>query len=70
MQATKPELKVCQGGVQQGMAFTLCCWEQAPSLGAPHKNPICQAILSDERDLLPITNQLKLFICLLLFNFH
>lgn len=70
MRTTKPELKACQGGVQQEATFILCCWEQAPSLGTPHKNPICQAILSDERDLLPITNQLKLFICLLLFNFH
>lgn len=65
----KPELNACQRGVQQGTTVAIGRMLQAfePSI---KKNPICWDILSDERNPLPKTNQLKLFISLLLFNYH
>lgn len=57
--------------MQQGTAVAIGRKLQAYEPGIEKKkNPICWDILSDERNPLPKTNQLKLFISLLLFNYH
>lgn len=71
--AAEPQLKGGMGSLGGGGGGE---WRSSRAAGRklqayepPAKNPICQAILSDERDFLPRTNELKLFICLL-FDCH